>query len=264
MILPAAPVLRVESGELHDRVSKIYQADTIVAAGPPQDPWYSVITEIETTMTQQKVEQTVRYAVTRWLQLGCKPVYVLIISPDPKAGAYSGPVIMKSGNLTITLDVVVAGPDQIPVFTQPDQFIADREIVPLVMMAHGGKPGVREAFIEVLKGIDGEDDRVQLFEYALSASSSRNRRDLEAMVSTTAWPIYSEIGKKQFGKGREEGRVEGEAAAVLAVLEERGLEVSTAQRARIEGTTDPDLLLTWIRRAVTTPSTAELLDGPAT
>lgn len=82
---------------------------------------------------------------------------------------------------------------------------------------------------------------------------------MEAMASSTAFPIFSEMGRKQFGRGK----AEGEAKAVLAVLEERGMTVTQEQRARIEGTTDPELLLTWIRRAVTTPSTAELLDGPA-
>lgn len=261
--LPTGPLPRVESGELHDRVSTIYQADTIVADGPPQDPWYSVITEIETALTPQKIQQTVKYAVTRWLQLHCKPVYVLIISPDPRAGQYAGPVTVRSGSLLITLEVVIAGPDRIPVFTRAEHFSSDPAVLPLVIMAHCDKPGVQEGFIELLKSIDDEDDRVRLFEYALSACSGKKRRDMEAMVSSTAFPIFSEMGRKQFGRGKAEGTAEGEAKAVLAVLEERGMTVTQEQRARIEGTTDPELLLTWIRRAVTTPSTAELLDGPA-
>ncbi|MFE0579308.1 hypothetical protein [Streptomyces sp. NPDC058874] len=57
---------------------------------------------------------------------------------------------------------------------------------------------------------------------------------------------------------RDEGRAEGEARRaaedVLAVLGERGLQVSGAARERIVGCRDVATLGRWLRRAVTAPS----------
>lgn len=47
---------------------------------------------------------------------------------------------------------------------------------------------------------------------------------------------------------------------MLAVLQARGLSVSDDQRRILDETTDLDLLLEWVRRAVTVASTDELLN----
>ncbi|GAA4063394.1 hypothetical protein [Nonomuraea soli] len=88
-------------------------------------------------------------------------------------------------------------------------------------------------------------------------------------------PAYSDMAKEQRGigrtEGREEGRAEGRAEgkaegraegkveALLITLGARGLTVSPEQRARIEGCTDLAELDLWIRRALTCPTTAEVL-----
>jgi len=82
---------------------------------------------------------------------------------------------------------------------------------------------------------------------------------LEALMTTTDWPVYSPFAKEHFGKGRAEGL----ATAVVAVLRSRGLSVNKAQRARIESTTDQSRLDRWISRVATVGSTAELLEDEA-
>ncbi|WP_432927148.1 hypothetical protein ACQPZZ_38090 [Microbispora sp. CA-135349] len=81
-------------------------------------------------------------------------------------------------------------------------------------------------------------------------------------MESTTWPVYSPFAKEHFGKGREEGlaegRVEGEARAVLAVLEARGIAISDSERAFIKACTDLVLLDEWVRRAATVPTTADL------
>jgi hypothetical protein len=58
-----------------------------------------------------------------------------------------------------------------------------------------------------------------------------------------------------------EGRAQGEAEAVLSVLEARGLAVSVAERERIAKCTDLALLDGWLRRAATVATAAEVLDS---
>ncbi|MQA97748.1 MAG: hypothetical protein GEV11_25145 [Streptosporangiales bacterium] len=76
---------------------------------------------------------------------------------------------------------------------------------------------------------------------------------MEAMVTTRYRPSYTRIGRER--------EAVGERQALHAVLRARGLSVSDAQRRVIEETTDLDLLLEWVTRAVTVESTDELLNG---
>ena len=66
--------------------------------------------------------------------------------------------------------------------------------------------------------------------------------------------FFTEESRQQFDKGR----VSAKAAAVIAVLEARGLTVSDAQRQRIVATTDLELLDRWVPRAVTVSAVEDL------
>jgi hypothetical protein len=59
-------------------------------------------------------------------------------------------------------------------------------------------------------------------------------------------------------KGLAQGKAEGKAADVLAILEARGFTASAAQRERIVTTTDLTTLDRWVRRAVTVTALDEL------
>jgi len=62
---------------------------------------------------------------------------------------------------------------------------------------------------------------------------------------------------------RAEGRAEGEARALLRVLERRGIELSTSQRGEIEGCRDLAQLERWLDRALAVASGEELFAGEA-
>ncbi|WP_433149731.1 hypothetical protein ACQPZ8_11505 [Actinomadura nitritigenes] len=57
-----------------------------------------------------------------------------------------------------------------------------------------------------------------------------------------------------------EGRAEGEADAVLSVLETRGITVPNDIRDKVTGCTDIDQLKRWVRRAVVIDHAKELFD----
>ena len=60
--------------------------------------------------------------------------------------------------------------------------------------------------------------------------------------------------------GRSEGRSEGLASAVLAVLEARGIRITKAARERIVRCTDAAELDRWVRRAAVVERVAEMFD----
>lgn len=76
--------------------------------------------------------------------------------------------------------------------------------------------------------------------------------DLEAVLATGRSEGRTE--------GRSEGRSEGLAAAVLAVLEARGIRITKAARERIARCTDEAQLDRWVRRAAVVAKVAEMLD----
>ncbi len=60
--------------------------------------------------------------------------------------------------------------------------------------------------------------------------------------------------------GRTEGELEAKRAAVIAVLESRGLALDEAGRTLVETCTDPDLLALWLRRAAVAADTEGLFE----
>ncbi|MFJ5092900.1 hypothetical protein [Streptomyces sp. NPDC088557] len=73
--------------------------------------------------------------------------------------------------------------------------------------------------------------------------------------------LSEEIRDEGREQGREQGRAQGSAAAILTVLEQRGLTVTDAVRERVEHCDDPDTLHRWLKRAVTAATTEEVFAG---
>ncbi|NYH52507.1 hypothetical protein HNR06_002096 [Nocardiopsis arvandica] len=70
----------------------------------------------------------------------------------------------------------------------------------------------------------------------------------------------SDFAREYVGLGREEGREEGVAHSVVAVLTARGLTVSDQVRRRIESCTDLETLEAWVPKAVTVDRPEDLFD----
>jgi hypothetical protein len=64
-------------------------------------------------------------------------------------------------------------------------------------------------------------------------------------------------------QGRDEGRAEEAARAVLTVLRARGIDVPDAIRERILAQKDPQRLERWLEKAAVAASVAEAIDEPS-
>jgi hypothetical protein len=73
-------------------------------------------------------------------------------------------------------------------------------------------------------------------------------------MATRTFPFVSEMRLQ----ARQEGRAEGLAAAIVKVLERRGIEVDDASRARIVSCGDGDVLDAWLDRSLVVTSAGEL------
>jgi hypothetical protein len=174
---------------------------------------------------------------------------------------------VESGNLpdlTPTgwaLSPLVLGPDRVPVVADADEAARDPELAVLSAMAHGGRPDrtdVLDALVSALAAVDQE--RATLYSnVVLAALPAAAHHYLGALVTAGTFPreYQSALVRRYVGQGR----AEGEAAAVLTVLDARGIEVPADARARITSCTDLDQLDSWLRRAATANLIDELFDG---
>ena len=77
-------------------------------------------------------------------------------------------------------------------------------------------------------------------------------------MATRTFPFVSEMRLQAREEGREGGRAEGLAAAIVKVLERRGIEVDDASRARIVSCGDGDTLDVWFDRSVVVAAASDL------
>ncbi|GGM95280.1 hypothetical protein GCM10010106_50040 [Thermopolyspora flexuosa] len=260
--IPADQPVQVAPADLNDRPSRDMHPDTVLTIGPRQEPCHAIVLEVQQDLTAGKRNALPRYAAALWLRLDC-PVTVLVVCPDRTvADGYRAPIRTTLPGYTHT--PVVLGPDQIPVITDARQAATDLPLATLSVPAHGEHRRVVEAFVSAITHTPG-DHATQYYEYAHAIVSAPVKRLLEEKMATSGtWIVSSPFAKEHFGRGLEQGRAEGEvkgeAKAVLAFLEARGISVSDDVRKRIDQCTDPEVLLTWARRAATATRAHDIFD----
>jgi hypothetical protein len=252
--LPAGMPARLASPTFNDRPSTDFKADTVVMDGPPQDPVHGTIVEAQQVKDEGKLDQLARYAAALWLLIR-RRVDVLVICPSQEtADWYARPVRTMLPGYTFSARTV--GPAQVPEITDPRRVASAPGLGAMSVAMHGHITGVAGAFLAGL-ALLGPEDGPAYYENAYSMSSAAIRHILEELVSATAWPVHSPFAKEHFGRGKAEGKAEGEAAAILLVLHARGVDVTPEDRARIISCTDLAQLDTWVTLAATITTTGE-------
>jgi hypothetical protein len=213
--------------------------------------------EVQQERSTSKCGQLPRYAAALWLLLRC-PVTVLCVCPDADVAAwYATPIPTDLPGYVFRAEVL--GPGDIPVITDPEEAAARPEMAVMSVMAHGLRRSVVEGFVGGLDRMKTEH-APQYYEYAYSMAAPAVRCVLGEIMASSTWPVYSPFAREHFGRGKDEGRAEGEAKAVLRVLAARGVEVPEEARVRISACADLRQLDAWLDRAVVATSVAELFD----
>ncbi|MBF8191200.1 hypothetical protein ITP53_36925 [Nonomuraea sp. K274] len=254
-------MVRLEDKTFNTRTSDDFDADVVVALGPPQSPAHAIIVEVQNDKSKPP-RQLARYAAAVWLMLGCN-VTVLVICPTRSVAThYAEPI--DTGLSGYRPQACVLRPDDIPAITDPQEAAAHLELSAMSIMIHGRDRKVVEAFATALA--DTRDEHAPKYtEYAYSMAAPEIRRLMEEIMTSTHWPVHTPWAREHFGRGLKEGRAEGEAKgkaegeaqSVLLVLAARGFDVPDDTRARITSCTDLAQLETWLTRA----ATAQTLDG---
>jgi hypothetical protein len=246
---------RAEPPNFNDRPSTDFEADAVIVAGLKHDPVRAVIVEIQAQPSEAKLRQFPRYAAALWLLLKC-PVDLLVVCPDDKTARWYARAI-ETNLREYTHHPIALRPSQVPVITDPAEAALHPTLAALSVAYHGTDPAVCQAFAQALQHLPHEK-AAKYHEYAFDLSPLAVQTILEEIMTSTAWPVHSPFAKEHFGRGKAEGKAEGEADAILLVLKARGLAVTEAEHDRIMACTDLRQLQTWVTRAATAEKTSDL------
>jgi hypothetical protein len=181
---------------------------------------------------------------------------VLVITQSERVANWaSRTIVMGPGG---ALQPLVLRPSSVPVVGTIEEARKAPELAVLSAMVRGGghvETAVEVALAASTAAHELDRDRFLLYFGLIDAALGEAARKVFEMHPQGA-QFFSESLQQSFNRGRATST----SAAVLAVLEARGLAISDAQRERIAATTDLETLDRWVRRAATVSSTDELFE----
>jgi hypothetical protein len=257
LTLPAHDQVRLASGQLTDLSPTEYRADAVVTFHAADDrAVLAVVVEAQLRKDPGKHTSWPVYASTLHSRLRC-PTVLLVVCPDREVAAWAATPIDLGYGL-ITVRALVLGPDLVPVVTDPGVAGAHPEQAVLSVIAHTRHPQhdrIVQALVDGLDKIDHEQAALYA-EIVLAVLPEAARVHLEKLMATRGYAYQSDLARGYLA----EGRAEGEARALLAILHARGIPVPDYLHTRITTCTDLDQLDTWIRRASTATTIHDILD----
>jgi hypothetical protein len=244
-------VVRVVPNEFSHYKPTAYYADRVLMFGTPPDE-VAVIVEVQRRFDDDKLLSWPFYVASLWAREG-RPVILLVLCDDPKVAAQYGTPIRIGRAAVVTPDVV--GPDRVPVVRDADLARALPELSVISSIVHHDRPD-RDQIFEALGAAVmavGTDLGHQYTDLVLAEVPDALRAHLqEVLMNSLSTEYRSEYNRTLFA--------EGEAKAIVTVLEARGLTLSAEDRARITACTDLDQLDAWLRRVGSVTTVGELFD----
>jgi hypothetical protein len=247
--VPEFSSARLAEATLNSLVPTEYSADAVVLLGNDK-PVFGIILEAQIRDDPQKFFTWPVYAVTARAQHRC-PFVVLVVTPSDATARWAAQPIELGGG---TWQALVVGPEGIPIVTDVDLATREPHLAVLSVLAHGCDDDVPTAVAiatAATAGAAGLPEPTRVLYFAL----------IESFLGEAARKSFAMLPQVQqfFSEAQRKGFAEGKAAAVLVVLEGRGLSVSPDQREQILRCSDGSTIDGWLRRAATAQTVDQLL-----
>jgi len=250
--LPHYTDLRIESAQLTDVVPTEYRADLVVLLIDDK-PVLGIIVEVQLQPDERKRFSWPVYVAGLRARLECD-CCLLVVSPSTITARWASvPIITGPGGQLVPL---VLGPEGVPVVTDAQKARRLPELAVLSVMAHGQgdvQTAVNIAQVAAAAAAGLASDAQALYLDLIESALGEAARKAFEMIPET----YKFQGPTYL-KGQAVGEARGEAKAILAVLEARGLAPTEQQRQRILACADLEQLNTWVRKAVILADVEEL------
>lgn len=252
--LPAYTEVRIDSVDFSQLAPTEYHADLVVLL-LDDTPVLGIVIEVQLTPKQRKRFTWPLYLAALRAKLECDTC-LFVIAPSVEVARWAAEPIRMGFNSSVVPFVV--GPSGIPVITDPERARHAPELGVLSVMAHGQgdvETAVKVALAATAGARAVPDDRLVLYSDLILAALSEAARKAFDMLPQ-GYEYQSQIVRQSI----EQGITQGRAMTVLEVLDARGLVVTAADRERILGCTDLELLARWSRRVATVTVTAALFE----
>ncbi|HET9953797.1 MAG TPA: hypothetical protein VFQ61_04820 [Polyangiaceae bacterium] len=254
--LPPFAVARVETGALTQLNPAELRADLVISlSNNGEHPVLAVIVEAQRDQDDDKLFSWPAYVGSLRHRLRC-PVCVLVVTQSERVANWASRTITVGPGCS--LSPLVLRPSSVPVISLAEEARQAPELAVLSAMAHGGgavETAVQVALAAATAAHELGRDRFLLYFGLIRAALSEAARKAFQMLPQGA-QFFDESQKQSFDRGRAAEK----AAAVLEVLDARGLAVTAAQRERILSTKELETLTHWVRRAATIASADALFE----
>lgn len=252
--LPAWTEVRIESAELTDVAPTEYRADLVILLVDGV-PVLGIVLEVQLDRDVRKRLSWPVYLTTLRARLQC-PTCLLVVAPNRGVARWCAKAIEVGPGFVLKPRVL--GPSGVPVVTSLDEARSEPELAVLSALAHADSPvGTEAAFAAIAGAVGLDEERARLYyDLVMAALPVAARRALEEGMASGTWEYQSEFARKYVAQGVAQGMARGEAEALLVVLDARGVRVDAEADARIRACTD--LLRTWLRRAASAHTVAEV------
>jgi hypothetical protein len=250
--LPNYTEARIASIDLTQIQPAEYRADLVVLLLDGDVNVRVVIVEVQLAIDPKKRFTWPAYAMVSRAKHNC-PVALLILAPDPAVANWCAEPI-ETGIPGFVLRPPVLRNADVPMVTEPEEAARRLELGVLSAIAHGNTEQGTTIVNAVFSAIENLDKGQAKFYYDLVYNSLDEAARLALGKTMKGYQYQSDFAKRYVAEGEAKGRAEGEAEALLTVLEARGFAVSDAVRERILAEKDPERLKGWLKKAVIAPS----------
>ncbi|GHF91473.1 hypothetical protein ACFFSH_19060 [Streptomyces filamentosus] len=240
------------------------RVDTLLRLDSAQEGSLLLAIEAQGKKDPAKPASWAYYVSYLWTKYGL-PTALLVVCQDRATAEWaarpvvSGPAYMP----TLSVRPVVVGPHNMPFITDPATAAEDLALTALSAITHASDPdigGILKALSTALRDVP-ESVADPIIEFTAQGLSKRPAQEIWRTLVAVDLSFYkSYLSEELRDEGRVEGRAEGRADAILLVLEQRGLDVPAAVRARVTSCDDPELLRLWLARAVTVATAEEIFE----
>lgn len=267
---------RTTAGEFVDLDHAEFRADAVLTVGDPVAQVF--IVEAQGEPDPQKRLSWPIYAAGAHARWGC-PVLLVILAPSRRVARWARRPI-DVGHGRFVLHPLVLDADVIPWITDAAEARRSPELAVLSVMAHGHEPGAERiglAALDAARTLDSQ--RALLYPDFVHALLGRvARAALEKLMNLENYQFQSPFFRKLYAKcereatrkgraaglaegkaeGLAEGLAEGQAAALLALLRQKGFTLEAATRERIAACRDLRKLKRWLARVLDARSLADV------
>jgi len=263
MDMPAYQKVRLDSPDFTQATPTEYRADVVVTLTAADKPVLAIVVEAQLRRDNDKRWTWPVYLATLRSRMRCPAVLLVLCVDEATTGWACQPFHL--GHPGWTLAPLTLGPGSVAKVTTIDEAHRSPELAVLSAMAHGGGPDGADTLSALASALAVVDaDRGKLYiDVVLAALPAAARNYLEELMTST-YEYQSDFARRYYFEGKAEGvvegKAEGEALALLAVLEALKVDVPDDARSRILACVDLDQLGTWLRRAVTAESITDLFD----